>query len=76
MTDIGRLSGNEACQEAGFNYDKDILYSKVYKGFKWGLVSQVEESVLSISDIITGLTDFIYSAVIIHLKACCSMNDI
>lgn len=49
MTDSGCFTGNEACQGARFNYDRDIVYSKVYVGLKWGRVSQVEEFVLSIS---------------------------
>ena len=49
MTDRGRSTGDEACQEAGFNCDQDIVYSEVYEGLKWGRVSQVEEFVPSIS---------------------------
>lgn len=49
MTDRGSFIGNEACQEAGFNCEQDVVYSEVYEGLKWGRVSQVEEFVLSIS---------------------------
>lgn len=43
MTDRGSFIRNEACQEAGFDYNQDIVYSKVYEGLKWGQVFQIEE---------------------------------
>lgn len=33
-TDGGRFIGFEACQEAGFNCDQDVVYSEVYDGLK------------------------------------------
>lgn len=49
MTDWGSFIGDEARQEAGFNCDQDIVYTKVYEGLTGGRVSQAEEFVLSVN---------------------------